>query len=158
MGMDIGKRGGVRAEINVTPLVDIVLVLLIIFIVITPAVSDAVQLPLAKHSPKPPDPKSLLTLVLQGGNDERPGPVTLEGTEHRGMSYDLASDADRTRLEDLVRRSTSRLLDKRVFVKADRTIPFWQVHGLFKLCREGGADEVSIVTGEEPNATQGGAS
>lgn len=35
--------------INVTPLVDIVLVLLIIFIVITPAVNNAVKLPLAKH-------------------------------------------------------------------------------------------------------------
>ena len=36
-----GKKGGVKADINVTPLVDIVLVLLIIFIVITPAVNNA---------------------------------------------------------------------------------------------------------------------
>src|SRR5512135_3208186 len=47
-----GKTGGVKSDINVTPLVDIVLVLLIIFIVITPAVNDSVSLPLAKHSPK----------------------------------------------------------------------------------------------------------
>ena len=39
-----------KADINVTPLVDIVLVLLIIFIVITPAVNNAVRLPVAKHS------------------------------------------------------------------------------------------------------------
>ena len=38
-----------KADINVTPLVDIVLVLLIIFIVITPAVHNAVRLPVAKH-------------------------------------------------------------------------------------------------------------
>ncbi len=43
-----GKKGGVKSDINVTPLVDIVLVLLIIFIVITPAVRDAVRLPAAR--------------------------------------------------------------------------------------------------------------
>ena len=48
-----GGSSRVRADINVTPLVDIVLVLLIIFIVITPAVNDAVRLPVAKHSLKP---------------------------------------------------------------------------------------------------------
>ena len=53
MGMDVGgHKGGVKSDINVTPLVDIVLVLLIIFIVITPAVNNSVKLPLAKHTPK----------------------------------------------------------------------------------------------------------
>ena len=42
-----GSKGGMKSDINVTPLVDIVLVLLIIFIVITPAVNNAVKLPLA---------------------------------------------------------------------------------------------------------------
>src|SRR5438094_1822844 len=51
MAMDIGAKGGVRSDINVTPLVDVVLVLLIIFMVITPMLQrgKAVKLPEAKH-------------------------------------------------------------------------------------------------------------
>lgn len=39
MGMSTGGRGGVQAEINVTPLIDVCLVLLVIFIVVTPMMS-----------------------------------------------------------------------------------------------------------------------
>ena len=51
MSMDVGgSRGGIKADINVTPLVDVVLVLLIIFMVITPLIrsSHEVQLPAAR--------------------------------------------------------------------------------------------------------------
>ncbi|WP_223641654.1 biopolymer transporter ExbD [Corallococcus sp. EGB] len=49
MGMAVGGRGGVKADINVTPLVDVVLVLLIIFMVVTPLMRGefALQLPSA---------------------------------------------------------------------------------------------------------------
>ena len=63
MAMDLGgNRGGVRSEINITPLVDVVLVLLIIFMVITPMLQrgKAVELPKAVHAaagPSGADPK-----------------------------------------------------------------------------------------------------
>jgi biopolymer transport protein TolR len=53
MGMDVGSaKGSVRSDINITPLVDVVLVLLIIFMVITPMLQrgKAVELPKAKHA------------------------------------------------------------------------------------------------------------
>jgi len=52
MGMDVGAKSGVRSDINITPLVDVVLVLLIIFMVITPCSSAAksVELPKARHA------------------------------------------------------------------------------------------------------------
>src|SRR3979490_2400593 len=52
MGMDVGAKSGVRSDINITPLVDVVLVLLIIFMVITPMLQrgKAVELPKAKHA------------------------------------------------------------------------------------------------------------
>ncbi len=53
MGMDVGgNRSGVRSDINITPLVDVVLVLLIIFMVITPMLQRGkhVDLPKAKHA------------------------------------------------------------------------------------------------------------
>ena len=51
MGMSTGGGGGVRSDINVTPLVDVCLVLLIIFMVITPMLQKGqhVELPKAKH-------------------------------------------------------------------------------------------------------------
>jgi biopolymer transport protein ExbD len=52
MGMDVGAKGGVRSDINITPLVDVVLVLLIIFMVVTPMLQrgKSVELPKAKHA------------------------------------------------------------------------------------------------------------
>ena len=52
MGMDVGSKGGVRSDINITPLVDVVLVLLIIFMVVTPMLQrgKSVDLPKAKHA------------------------------------------------------------------------------------------------------------
>src|SRR4051812_16175949 len=53
MGMDVGNaKGSVRSDINITPLVDVVLVLLIIFMVITPMLQrgKAVELPKARHA------------------------------------------------------------------------------------------------------------
>src|SRR5947207_10090655 len=51
MAMDIGAKSGVRSDINITPLVDVVLVLLIIFRVITPMLQrgKSVELPKARH-------------------------------------------------------------------------------------------------------------
>src|SRR3954466_6100063 len=52
MGMDVGAKGGVRSDITITPLVDVVLVLLIIFMVVTPMLQrgKSVELPKAKHA------------------------------------------------------------------------------------------------------------
>ena len=71
MGMDVGKSG-VRSDINITPLVDVVLVLLIIFMVVTPMLQrgKSVELPKAKHAAaggeNQPDP--LFVSVTRDGN------------------------------------------------------------------------------------------
>lgn len=158
-----------KADINVTPLVDIVLVLLIIFIVITPAVNNAVRLPAARHSAIPEKERkaSYLTLILAARRDGSgraagAGPVQLEGRgardgQGRPVTFDLASAGDRSRLGDLIRASVARLGDRRVFIKADFDLPFRQVDGLLQLCREAGADEASVVTREDRRGTEGGA-
>src|SRR3981189_1371945 len=52
MGMDVGAKSGVRSDLNITPLVDVVLVLLIIFMVVTPMLQRGknVELPKAVHA------------------------------------------------------------------------------------------------------------
>ena len=160
--MDTGQASGrVKADINVTPLVDIVLVLLIIFIVITPAVNDAVRLPVAKHSVKPepkPDARHL-SLMLSAQRDAQgrvlgPGKVLVDDAEAKAQAgnaqaFGLGDEAERTQLRSFIAASVKRLDDKRVIVKADADLPFTYVHELFLLCREGGASEASIVTRED---------
>jgi biopolymer transport protein ExbD len=154
-----GTSSRVRADINVTPLVDIVLVLLIIFIVITPAVNDAVRLPVAKHSLKPEagqgqKPLSLLYLAQRDAGTGAflgPGQVLVETREGRGalQSFSLEAVEGRKQLAAFVARAVREQGDKRVLVKADAAMPFKYVHELFQLCREAGALEASIVTREE---------
>jgi biopolymer transport protein ExbD len=150
----------VKADINVTPLVDIVLVLLIIFIVITPAVNDAVRLPVAKHGfIEQKERADYLTLVLAAHRDAAgavsgPGTVLVEGregkdAEGRPVSFDLADPAGRGRLVGFIRAAVAGLGDRRVYLKADLDLPFSQVNELFQVCREGGADEASVVTRED---------
>jgi biopolymer transport protein ExbD/biopolymer transport protein TolR len=161
MGMDVGaKAGGVKSDINVTPLVDIVLVLLIIFIVITPAVNNAVKLPLAKHSVKPETEvgKKYLSLMLPSKRDPQDyskvigaKPVEIDDREaqDKGIKFNMESDEGKKSLVSYIQSYTRELADKRVFIKADADLPFKYVNVLFQLCREGGADEASIVTSED---------
>ena len=71
MGMDVGKSG-VRSDINITPLVDVVLVLLIIFMVVTPMLQrgKSVELPKAKHAAAAGEnqPEPLFISVTRDGN------------------------------------------------------------------------------------------
>ena len=73
MSMDVGgAKGSVRSDINITPLVDVVLVLLIIFMVITPMLQrgKGVDLPKARHAAVAPDnsPDPLFISVTKDGN------------------------------------------------------------------------------------------
>ena len=153
-----------KADINVTPLVDIVLVLLIIFIVITPAVNNAVRLPVAKHSfiPEKERDARYLTLVLAAHRDATgavSGPATVlvdgrEGKDAQGhaLAFELGDPAGRGRLVGFIRNAVAYLADRRVYVKADLDLPYRQVDELFQVCREGGADAASVVTREDKGA------
>lgn len=153
-----GKKGGVKSDINVTPLVDIVLVLLIIFIVITPAVNNAVKLPMSKHAPRIDQHQDAgmkyLTLMLTSKRDEKnevtgPGAVLIDDKDAKDMRFYISDEGQKQKLEDFVNRNVSALNDKRVFVKADADLPFKYIDELFQVCRKGGADEASIVTSED---------
>jgi biopolymer transport protein ExbD/biopolymer transport protein TolR len=158
--MDTGGKGNrVRADINVTPLVDIVLVLLIIFIVITPAVNDAVRLPLSKHSLKPDHEPGVkpLSLMYPAVRDPLTGKVTgparvmVDDRDENGdfPSFALNDPASRKQLSTFIANVVKDRNDKRVFVKADAELPFKYVNELLQVCREGGASEASIITSED---------
>ena len=83
MGMDVGAKSGVRSDINITPLVDVVLVLLIIFMVVTPMLQrgKSVELPKAKHAAVGQGPEPAFISVTKDGQvyiEQEKTPATRE--------------------------------------------------------------------------------
>jgi biopolymer transport protein TolR len=128
-------KGGVRAEINVTPLVDVVLVLLIIFMVITPLIARgvAVELPITVHHDKKSDDNKDLIVS-----------VTAEG--------DVYLDADKIPLERLttaVREERRRSPDKGIFLKADHRARYGVARKTMEAIHRAGVEDVQLGTDEK---------
>jgi biopolymer transport protein TolR len=128
------ERLTVRSDINVTPLVDVVLVLLIIFMVVTPMIASGIAVDLPKttyHARKPDDGRDIIVSITQ----ERRVYV---GTTRVERSEDLE------RVVDAERR---RFPDKSIFLKGDARAPFGAVKKVMQLLH--GMDIDDIVVGTE---------
>ncbi|HEU4385281.1 MAG TPA: biopolymer transporter ExbD [Anaeromyxobacteraceae bacterium] len=110
MAMDFGSKG-VKSDINVTPLVDVVLVLLIIFMVITPLLQrgKAVTLPEAK-----------LVSELKAGGD----PIILSLTRDKKVWIDKNEVKDRADLAAALQNEMARLPGAPIMFKGDREVPY----------------------------------
>ena len=108
MGMDVGAKSGVRSDINITPLVDVVLVLLIIFMVITPLLQrgKSVELPKAKNVVTHKDP--------EGAPEPLFVSVTPDGKAYIEAEKQPATPAQ---LVDAMKAAVAE--NKKVMVKAD---------------------------------------
>jgi biopolymer transport protein TolR len=129
-----GARPEVRSEINVTPLVDVVLVLLIIFMVVTPLIASGVAVDLPRtvhHQRKPDDGKDIIIAVT---SDKR----MYLGTTRMGGVEDL------TRAVLVERRKAP---DKTVFVKGDARAPYGLVRRVMEALND--ADIHDIILGTE---------
>ena len=132
----------VRSEINVTPLVDVVLVLLIIFMVVTPLIASGVAVDLPRthfHARKPDDGKDIVVSVT---------------ADHR---YYLGA-RPMLGVEELAREVVSekrRVPDKSVFVKGDARAPYGEVRELMEALHEAAIDDVVLGTEEAVVAPRG---
>jgi len=109
MSMDIGSKG-VKSDINVTPLVDVVLVLLIIFMVITPLLQrgKAVALPRARN----------VSELRRGGD-----PILLSVTRD-GKVYVDKSEVPKEAVADALQAEFGRLPGAPIMVKGDQDLPY----------------------------------
>jgi len=127
-------RPQVKADINVTPLVDVVLVLLIIFMVVTPLIASGVTVDLprtANHSRKADDGKDIILAVTA---DKR---FYVGNVRQADAAAAAASAIDKKRHDP----------DKTVFVKADARAPYGAVRTLMERLHD--ADIQDIILGTE---------
>ena len=135
--MSAPEQSGVMGEINVTPMVDVMLVLLIIFMVVTPALMAGfqAQLPQGEHLRERP---------------EEEGRVTL-GIDRDGRYYLNARPIDRAQAPSLLAAEfAARPQDKVLFLKADRSLPFAEVATAMGTAREAGARVIAAVSEQTP--------
>ena len=143
MAMQTGGGGGFNSDINVTPFVDICLVLLIIFMVVTPMLQEGIQinLPFAKHSGKHEDDEAHAIIVAVKG------PETI---------YVQKKPIPRDQYLSEMQEVHDRTPDKSVLIKADRAMKYGDVRKVMVETNEAGFNEVSLVTEKAPGADEGG--
>ena len=135
MSMNVGEnKGGSMADINVTPMADIMIVLLIIFMVITPMLQKGVdvRLPTASNTKERKDEPKTIILALKQDKTTYLGGIKVENQA------------------DLVRQVKERLeelpdTNKVVYLKADENLEYSEVMKVMDFCREAGVEEIALI-------------
>jgi len=133
MSMDVGgSKGGLNAAINVTPLVDVMLVLLIIMMVITPMLQQgiSVRLPLATNTVPKPDTQEQTTVAIGSGGEIYVNAKPIRGSE-------LAS-----KLTEILENKK----DKLVFIRADQEARYSDVMDAMDQLRTAQIEDVALIT------------
>ncbi len=133
MGMSAGKGGGrtTMSEINVTPMVDVMLVLLIIFMVTTPMIQQGlkVNLPETKAAPiEGSDKKIVITIDVQKNVSIGEVKIPIE------------------QLEEKLRANAKLQADKELFLNADRDVNYGTVVDVMGAAQRAGITNVGMIT------------
>jgi biopolymer transport protein ExbD len=128
------SKGNVSADINVTPMADIMLVLLIIFMITTPLLQEGVTVNL-------PDAKNPLEDKEMGS--EKAIVVALNRDGRLYLKKQLIDDAE---LNDyLVKRYAGGEINRTIYLRADETLNYGRVVQVVDLCRTAGVDRIGLV-------------
>jgi biopolymer transport protein ExbD len=132
MGMNVGGSGGIKSEINVTPLVDVVLVLLIIFMVVQPMLQMGYEVetpPEVKtQTPQAPDPTQII--------------INMDAD---GKMYINKTAFGRSEFSGRLREALKNREKKIVFFAANGELQYEKVVAFMDQVREAGAQNLGIV-------------
>ena len=137
----VGKlqKAAMNSEINVTPLVDVCLVLLIIFMVVTPMLTKGipVNLPVTEEPEKTPDTDKQLQIAVKA-----------DGSVYVGSSV-VRKEQVQSELEAIHSKDPNR----EIAVKGDRAVKYGAVLDVLKACREVGFNNLGLIA--QPKRTPG---
>ncbi len=137
MGASLNKSGGFVAEINVTPFVDVMLVLLIIFMVTAPMMSEGleVDLPTTKHADVLPTEADYMVMTVR-----RDGTIFLD-------EYKVEPDTIEDYLQRLVKEK-----NKALFLQADKEVPYGVIVDVMGRIKAVGIEKLGVVAMREDDA------
>jgi len=140
MAMSMGGGGGVKSEINVTPLVDVMLVLLIIMMIVAPLLQQgvAVSLPQATNSVEKPETQGQTVVTIAANKQVYVNAVEVQGS------------ALQRRINEILENQT----DKIVIIKADEDVEYSAVMDTMDELRAAGIEDMGLIT--ERRQAQGG--
>src|SRR2546423_10630967 len=140
----VGKlqRTAMNSEINVTPLVDVCLVLLIIFMVVTPMLQKGVpvNLPVTEDPEKTPDSEKQMLISVKS-----------DGSVYLGSTV-VRKEQVQSELETIHQRTP----DREIAVKGDKMVKYGPVLDVLKACREVGFNNVGLIAQPQNGPQQGG--
>jgi biopolymer transport protein ExbD/biopolymer transport protein TolR len=136
MGMGGGNQGGTMSEINVTPMIDVLLVLLIIFMVIVPVVPKGLST-LIPQPPKdqntPPPEQTIVVQVLANGVGE--------------PSYKINEDSfAKSAIEPKLAEIFATRQEKVMFVKGDASLDYQKVAEVIDFGHQADVDNIGLIT------------
>ena len=132
------QKTNLNSEINVTPLVDVCLVLLIIFMVVTPMLQKGVpvNLPVTEQPEKTPDTDKQLQISVKA-----------DGTVYLGSSA-VRKEQVQSSLEEIHQRTP----DREIAVKGDKLVKYGDILDVLKACREVGFNDVGLIAQPKKSA------
>jgi biopolymer transport protein ExbD len=143
MAMDVGgAKGGVKSDINVTPLVDVMLVLLIIMMLVAPMLQKGVdvRLPQAGNTTDKPETQNQTVVAIDAAKR-----VYVNAVQIR--EADLQS-----RVQDALEETTEKI----VLIKADQDAPYGSIMAVMDELRAVGIEDIGLITERKLRAGQVG--
>lgn len=134
MSMAVGGSGSVKSDINMTPMIDVLLVLIIIFMVITPLTPKGLE----ALVPQPPPPNA-----KPNQSDLRTVVITIDAKHNIAVNSEATDEVKLgARLEEIFKTRAERV----VFVKGDPSLDFQWVARAIDIAHGAGIDKVGLMT------------